>query len=389
MTMKSGLIAALAVMLLAAVLVIGCVEPLSGLLPGGSKGEEQPLPPAGMGYVRLSVDDGNARSIVPGAPVFTQYKLTFKVEPAGTTLSGYPQTIAAASIGTAIPLPPGDYSLTVVAETGDGIVAEGTAYEDDGLGDPGPNDVFTIAPAGSATVHVLLEMIAPGTGTGGIFDYTVGFTGLTGGAASLTTATMTITARGTKGTTPDNSPGLDNVWNLKTLAADEIDLDDGFYNVVFELAKYSKTVYHRQILHIYQNMTSSYTYNVVDAQFPAPGSVTIVIVDPGIHAGKLGLDYTYDATYGGGSSTAATWNEPTSTITLSITGNDAGTVELNGTITNAEWFINGAGPAATGDTFDIVAGVAPFSAADTYTIYVWADDDDVPCDIEFTVVITP
>ena len=312
MTGKGGILAAAAIVLLAAVLVTGCFAPVEGLFTGGEK------IPEGKGAVRLTIGSGgNARTIMPSAPAFTSYAV--KILDGGNATI---KTDALSSNTGSYQLNEGDYTIKVEASTGGGLAAVGERS-------------IHITAGQTTAISIQLEMIdfaaatAPGT-----FSYNITTSGVTG----LTAAAMTVTAKGSYGKSPATSSASNNVYNLAGSAnnrSGSIPLEPGFYSVVFELKNNVNTIFYREVLHVYQNMTSNFQFTFTDAHFPSPGNAGVTITAPSLSERRLGLAHSSGGTWSG---TLAADNL-TLTIRLSSSPGRI-TVSGAGTLSEVAWYIN-------------------------------------------------
>ena len=198
--------------------------------------------PDGMGAVRLVFDNENdERIIIPGSPVFTSYNVII------SDAKGIAADIAeslSSNVKTYI-LNEGDYTIEVEAFTSNGLAAVG-------------EKAFRITAGQSTAAGVQLQVINFADATKqGTFSYDIALP-----ASSYTTAAMTITARGSYGKNPNTSKTGSNIYNF--LGSDNpigsTPLDVGYYSVVIELKNGGNTVFYREVLHVYQNLTSHFEY---------------------------------------------------------------------------------------------------------------------------------
>jgi uncharacterized repeat protein (TIGR02543 family) len=261
-TKKRGALAALAaVLLLSAVLITSCIDPIN---PGGlfvPKDKDQPafVPPPGMGYVMLSFGDDSGRTIRPptssftGASSFSFFDVYFndKVyddqDSEDTDHSKAFTNITAANIGDPLTLFPRTYEVIVWAYISGGTSGTTTtavAY--------GANLTQVITGTGDTVAIVLHEITSGGNGT-----FTLNLSKPSTNAATTTSMVITPLATGTPGTPVTLTDALLNTYTTSLTA--------GYYRVEITLSRdygstgiaMSTTI--REILHIYQGMTSTYT----------------------------------------------------------------------------------------------------------------------------------
>ena len=245
--MKNGALGLLAAVLLGAALAIGCIAPMDSLLPSDKESI-----PDGMGAVQLVFNQENdERVIIPGTPVFTSYNVI--ISDAKGIATDITESLS--SNAKTYMLNEGDYTIEVEAFTSSGLAAVG-------------EKAFHITAGQSTAAGVQLQTINFADATRqGTFSYDIAFT-----ASSYTTATMTITARGSYGRNPGTSKAGNNIYNF--LGSDNpigsTPLDVGYYSVVFELKNGGNTTFYREVLHIYQNLTSRFEYRFTPPDTPVP-----------------------------------------------------------------------------------------------------------------------
>jgi len=208
-----------------------------------------------MGYVRLSLNDVNARTIMPDSPEgdVVEYKLVFTNT--GTTLSET-YTRNANELTGLIYLSPGNYNLVVTAyAAGDLAIAIGII-----------NNINVIAGKGEEYTIILRPISDNGTGT---FTWGITFSG----SLNMTAANMTIISL------LDNS--VTEEIDLLSKPDDSLSLDSGQYSLLFELTKGTApdnlTIYWREVLHIYRNLESDFEYEFLEDHFNNSGcSVTFM-----------------------------------------------------------------------------------------------------------------
>jgi len=218
-------------------IISGCYNPLS----------PPPLQiPSGMGSFSLSVD--GARTILPNTTIdsFKVYTLVFtgaetvSEDRTNTTLSA-PKNLKA-----------GTYSLTV------------TAYMDTAKTMPAASGSLSgikITEGETTTCTISLTPLGMTTGKG-TFSWDINFPG--GLSAASMKITPVNTATGTAEQTLYFTGGSPQVNKNNS-----VELNSGVYRVVFTLIKNSstQTVTWRDAVHVYQNMTSAFSYTFTEAHF--------------------------------------------------------------------------------------------------------------------------
>ena len=371
-----GKLAALtAVLLVTAVLVTSCVEPISSFQP-----------PEGMGSIRFIINGNTGRSIVPGSPSFTQYVLTFQPYTdnnydtvAPPPAAAQTETIAVGDIDDPINLLPGFYKVTVVGQTGTNAPAQ--------VGPPAvPADPYINAAEGesagfqiqagvnNSALTVIIKPYAyddTGTTTTGKFTYTLNLSGLTAVTTeNSATQTPRLQIKSLMG-----KPYTDSDVQAGTGSSQLVLLPAGFYSVEYVLTTANGTARSYDILHIYQGLTSNFSYTFSAAQFPAGGTG---IIDPD---------------YQGPSDTKPTLTKPNpaagtvvdETTVIELTKENpptapalhTETVTLGnaGSYSSVVWRINGiqmtVGPElSAGNVLTIVAGANSFDVSREYEIIV-------------------
>ena len=296
-TKKCGVYAALAaVLLITAMLVITCTEPLT---PGGitvpQKGEREVfVPPPGKGYIIVNLPTEAGRTILPAAPTIESYKV--EIVNRVTTGNSYDETDTTAApdydnFGTGnkeiFVVDNGTYDVTVFGLTDTNVIVA--------AGESGTAGVQVSSGVGAVTI-TLKEIVK--SGQNGTLVYTPSLpTGFT--TANPTAGTATATAE----VYPDGAS--------TTLTSGNNTLESGYYwvKVVLSKAKY-ETVTHTQIVHIYAGQISTWAptltmnKNAYDVTYDENGADTPaspVVVDSGTgglgwtHAQPITLNAAYDA----------------------------------------------------------------------------------------------
>ena len=226
------------------------------------------LIPAGMGVVRLSVMDANVRTVMPGIPIddVERYFLEFT----NIYNPGHSQEINRDNdnLETPVFLEPGIYNLFITAylDVTDNLpVAEG--------GISG----FTIAAGKREEYTVLLKPIMnQGTGT---FNWDITFAD----NLDLSFAEMRIEPlAGSSGATTTNlligpSPYIGHSSSV-TLASGLYSL---FFNLTNGISPDDVSITWREVLHIYNNLESSFSYEFTEDHFNNPGFTVIIMPNNG------------------------------------------------------------------------------------------------------------
>lgn len=294
-TKKCGVYAALAaVLLISAVLITNCVDPLNGL---SVPKEEQPrfTPPPGKGYIVLNFGESGSSSgrtirpdtavLFPNIGSFDKFDLEITdtnsshASPTNILL----QNKDIAEIEGPFTLDASDYDIEVWAyKTTHGAKATAVAY--------GAAMAESISGAGN-TVAIVLAEIANNYNTGGVGTFTLNLTNDTSSSAA-TGATMSViplTAGGTTITAESLTIG--------TLAYTNANMVPGYYRVEVTLSRTGGlSTITREILHIYQGMTSTWT-----ATLPPVNANVYTITYEFNHSSVTGLqnDINNPITHGG------------------------------------------------------------------------------------------
>jgi len=283
-TKKCGLVAAfVAVLLVTALLVTTCdAFNVNGLVGGSSGGSFGGSSDSGLISFKLNLSDELARTIMPTGSVSIFNAFVVTIEPdtsagteagttttydAGVVFDGSTNTIVLTSTGDALDdledfdfaLMTGKYDITVdayITYTGssDVIVANFEGKIDTDVNNNSANKV-----------SIALKPVTSGTDTGE-FTYTIQYDS-DNDFSSLTTATLSVNTLNTTTaiTTAENggSP-VSFPIDLGTTNTDTLDIPAGFYTVIVTLAGPDmQTVVYREVLHIYPDMTSTWTKDFV------------------------------------------------------------------------------------------------------------------------------
>jgi hypothetical protein len=352
MMKKSGAVAALTAALLAmAVLVTtGCLVP---------------EPEAGGGKVRIIIGDSDARTVIPGAPTFTSYVLTFAgAQVATKTVIPTDTTGATPAPFADIELAAGNYTLTVVGNiAGDLQVAKATTATGGGITTtrdlPTAGTGFTVVSDGFTVITVVLKPSIEETGT---FTWTVtaDFP-----ATIVVSVGASVAGGGANGTDPDVPSGY---YPIK------VNVDAGALgDLIFG-----------DYVHIYDNSTSTFTKNFELKHLVPPSP------DPNPGEGRGGISYTHPADDPSGANVAIAATAPAgaaSQRTLSLTGKTVGgtiyptaiTLSIEGTATGLYY----------GDTLVTTANVntSPFNSEGERELTLWYELDGVTYTEPFIITI--
>lgn len=222
----------------------------------------------GTGLLSLSLDkEDTARTILPDSPKSLDFALfELKFFYAATKNDYITETLS--SISTPISLAAGSYDLYV------------TAYADSGRTSPGAQgSIPGIMIPDGGTIVKTLEMTAIIDAGGGTFRWDIDYPG------NVTTASMIITPLNKTTGTPEQTVDLTGAAK-----ADSCSLNAGYYRVGFYLRDdKGQTAELKEILHVYQNLTSTFTYafnvnnfhflKVKQVIFPAGEKTTTVYFD--------------------------------------------------------------------------------------------------------------
>jgi uncharacterized repeat protein (TIGR02543 family) len=202
-------------------------------------------PDKGAFFLTIADVEGSARTILPAAPdkeSINVYELTFSKS--GTVV--YSPVLTPNTLSSPVYLDPGTYNLDVTAYIGPGRskpVARGS----------GTNIV--IGAGASSNITVILYAIISGATEKGTFSWDIGL------PDGLSKADMVVTLPN-QSTSEILSINLLEGSNNKS----SVSLNPGYYQVTFTLGKEgTKDAVRRDILHVYQNMESSFNFDFTDA----------------------------------------------------------------------------------------------------------------------------
>jgi hypothetical protein len=368
---------AAAVLLAAVMLVTGC--PAEPSTDAGYK------PSPGMGAIQLKFGPIARATTLPedaDENWFALFGLEFQPWSGGTTIPGQSVSVkyyTLTDLAAPIDLVPGDYILEVI----------GYASEDNGVGE-GPAATatlnFTIVLGTPLPQTITLKAYDPIASTEeGMFAWKINST-LTDPIASIFMNVTNIAGTVTAITNRNITTELTNDVGV-ALAA-------GYYYVVFSLTTEGGIVREfRHVLHIYQNMTSTFTYTFTDEKLGVIESVeteefTLTIeVDP---FEDFAPTWTVSAGTGAGTEVSPliiSLTGETAPITGAITVtnyNDYDGEDEGHAYTAVQWYCNGANLAtsAIGGVLTIINTVAPFTAAGTYQLKITGLVGVVPYEAE-------
>jgi len=249
-TKKNGKFAVLAAMLLvAALLLTNCLEPV-GSLTGGLVGTE--TPPAGMGFIRLNINNPNlARStILPDIPAVEKYKVTLTPTSGGEPQNNVEITSSGGNTYNPITAVVGTYTVTVTAyDSSDSAFAVGTKTG------------VTVSTSTDAEPGIEMKEVDL-TGTGVFeWDFSSVISSLSLGGSDTAGLKFVALGPGNHALAPADINLIDNP--ASTAGTAEI-VNSGYYNVTVTIKKSGNFDYaENRVVHIYQGMTSK--WNQTDA----------------------------------------------------------------------------------------------------------------------------
>jgi len=269
MIKKCGVYATFAaVLLVMAVLVTGCPESVPG-----TSGYQ---PPAGMGSVQLIFDENIARAtILPDTATiasFQEFVLTFTAVSPGTGVTPAPITRTYATRNNAIDLVPGEYDLEVVAYL---IASDATSAA--AVWSSDPSTPLDISSGNTTTLTITLKPYDPATSTGtGTFAWAI-TNSITGTLESGSKISLMTLAGGTT-ITGWTDVDLENAGTSITNATG-VTIPSNYYYVDITLKVNGVTRNFRHVLHIYQNMKSTFSYAFTNDHI----GVTLITFTPTIN----------------------------------------------------------------------------------------------------------
>jgi hypothetical protein len=264
MMKKCGVYAAFAVVLLVmAALVTGCPESSGYQFPAGTGYQ----PPAGMGSVRLIFNETIERATILPDNVtisnFQEFVLTFTAVSGGAVTPAAPITRDNAHRNDAIDLVPGVYSLVVVARLTEGDAATAAATWS--------NSSINITAGNTTALAITLRPYDPATSSGtGTFAWTI-TNSITGGISSIgagSQMSLTTLAGAAVDLPPPAAPATPAIWSLTTVGnwnnTTGVVFPSNYYYVDITLIVNGATRNFRHVLHLYQNMKSTFNYAFTD-----------------------------------------------------------------------------------------------------------------------------
>jgi hypothetical protein len=275
---------------------------------------QQPSSVAGMGSFSLNLsEESQERTILPATPSASDFAV-FKLEFLSGSTVAKTADRSPANLSEPVMLDTGIYDLHV------------TAYIDAGKTKPAawgslPNILIT---EGMNTIGSV-ELAAIKDAGQGTFKWTINFPS----PASDITGTVKITPI---------AGGVERTAALASGTADSLTLNAGYYRVVFTLRNTAYEGAERwEILHIYQNMESAFTYTFENNQFH---SYYNIMVTNGNNTGTGSLRQAINDVLSGGTIVVNSSSAPTITLTsqLQIPATKSFTLEGNGvTIQSPSW----------------------------------------------------
>jgi hypothetical protein len=362
---RKSVFAVLAATILATVFIItACQQPMDGFSFGGGT----PVP---KNVVRVGFNfggNGAGRTILPSLPTTygtgaTQYNYYVEAYLSGddpdTDTPVASITLASAAGGT-IQVPPNDsddYFFYVQARYGGTTSAFNYAT--------GTSSDVTLDSSDAGTtvspINVQLNLLALTATGNGTLAYAINTSGLTGGVSAINLA---VADRST------STPLAFSPLNITAAPTGSVatPIPAGVYSVLLSVTKAGETLYLREVLHVYQNMTSTFATSwFTDSLFKPNVGGGIVIIPPSIPSHVIGIQV------GSGSTNTSTAPGFTpNTIEVEISGVGVGTEDsvieiidptpgLTLTSINWYWMDNATTPFNTGDTLTFEAGAAPYT----------------------------
>ncbi|GBU28184.1 hypothetical protein R84B8_01742 [Treponema sp. R8-4-B8] len=233
--------------------------------------QKTPEIPAGKGLFTLVISDINGRTILPSVTKnnFAEYALEFIPE-GGASVT---ETRTNDTLGTVpILLNAGKYNLHVTAYMNAGGVLPVAYGELNNIEiEEGKNNIGAVS----------LKVITANTGT---FSWNISF------SANITKAFMTITPLGPNGTPVQTLYFIGGTPVIQK--SDSRALISGYYNVLTTLIKDDTTqkIERRDVLHIYQNLESNFTFTFSDADFNIKNYLVTFVYNNGLDNGLQTCD---------------------------------------------------------------------------------------------------
>jgi hypothetical protein len=253
MKTKKSVIAVLTVTLLVtAVLIVGCMNPMDGISYQGGNSADSYKAPAGKGVVRFNLSDNNARTILPDLTTTPLSGMYFDVRftPASGPVTYFPGYAATAPATKATLAQLDNIAISLDAGTYTAMI---TAYDNAAGATPIAGWTSTTGAisitASQANTPVTVNLTGFVNGTDdGIFSYSITIPDVT------YTTTLNITGYG------NAYPGSSVILDADDINAASIPLPSGYYIVkVTSSETYYQTQEYTEALHIYPIMTSTMT----------------------------------------------------------------------------------------------------------------------------------
>ena len=251
-TRKRGLFAAAATLLIVTVMLVTtwCTNDIGD---GGGYTDDFILPP-GKGGIRINFNKDIARTIIPdGADVNIFDQFLFSFTPTSGVITPINKTVPKAKLYDVIVLDTGTYDLSVIAYIADlSQVMQPAAVTDAAAGIS-----VTISAGTTINKTIELKVYEPDGTKDGIFSYTLTLVAPLITFSPTDTATMVLTKIGETNATETKNIKTEFDGNPK-----KFNIASGYYYLDFILKVNGDTVNFRHVVHIYQGMTSSYTFNI-------------------------------------------------------------------------------------------------------------------------------
>ena len=213
--------------------------------------------PEGKGAFSLTADVSVPRTILPNTPNVNEFRYTLRFTSADVIDPPSFENMSKDDIKVPFYLDPGTYSLEVTAFIDNILVAKGSASG------------ITIEPGKQTSREIILRAITDAEYIGS-FTYTITF------PQGVTHVEMVIQPLDEK----TGSPGISDPVKIEgnTVSGSIEKLKTGYYSVVFTLEKNNKeTIEWRELLRIYANLESVFTYEFTDEHFNNPIHVVTFI----------------------------------------------------------------------------------------------------------------
>jgi hypothetical protein len=277
-TRKTVIAVLAAVLLISAMLVVGCIEQLDGISEKDTEDNYQV--PAGKGRIKFKITDGISRTILPTATLANMH-FVFEFEDSSSNLTRYPDTSGTVPWGATIsvPLPYEIYSISISAyDDEDETTANLISGWDSGA------TTYEINSAAAVPVSATLQGICDGSAEG-VFNYSITVPAITppditsvayipnSGAGSDPTSMLLEVSKTSDLASPVHvavlTPGA-------TANAGSKALDSGVYYVrITTKATNCQPRVINSVMHIYNGLPSTYTATV---PVPVQNSFSVKLV---------------------------------------------------------------------------------------------------------------